>query len=119
MHSINVQLITRMPALAFSREHALRHKVLQIPCRRRTGCLRDGDVVLGAQVAFEAIDAFAEHPGNRLLRPFVELASMALVESVLEDGKFDACKRDGLGFEDHVSEIDKPTCDLRTFVTGL
>ena len=108
-----------MSALTSSRECALCHQILQVPCRRRAERLRDGDVILGAQTALEAIDTFAKHPGDRLLLPFVELAPMPLVKSGLGDGKFDACKRDALGFEDRVREIDKPVRDFRTFVAGL
>src|SRR5437016_3168794 len=88
-----IQIIPRVAQLSCPGKGALLDQVLQIPCGRGAGRPRDADVVLRVQAPLEAVEAFAEHPPDRLLLTFVHLAAQSLVEPRLGDVEVHARER--------------------------
>ena len=100
-------------------ECALLDKVLQISCRGRARRSGDADVILCAQAALEAVDAFAEYAGDDFLLTLVERAAMLLVELRLGDVEIDAPDGVVLRFQNRVREICRASRDLSLLVVAL
>src|SRR3982074_2117849 len=98
---------------------ALLDQALQISCRRGTGRSGDADIVLCAQAALEAVDAFAEYPGDDFLLTLVERAAMLFVELRLGDVKVHTLDGVVLRFQNRVRKIFEPAGDLGLFVVAL
>ena len=86
----DVEMVAGVFELACPGQCSLGDKIVKVAGDGGSRCARDGDIILRAESAFEAVDAFTEHALEDFLLPLVELAAQAVVELCLFDNKLDA-----------------------------
>ena len=115
----DLEMVASVSELASFSQCALGDKIVEIAGDSGSRCARDGDIVFGAEAAFEAIDALTEHALDHFLLTFVQLSAQAVIELGFFDNKLDALLGVVLSFQNGRGEVGQPACDIGVLVVAF